>query len=111
MSHSFVSNAKSVWIKWQVWTQFPKRGILNQFPGLRLVYLDNYAGHMRNFTGSVDCWGFLGGEGWRQGQTILLRKNNDERGAGGLAWENAVLIKTIHLIATLKKWGVTVSLK
>ena len=21
---------------------------------------DNYAEHMRNFTGSVDCWGFLG---------------------------------------------------
>ena len=36
------------------------RGILNQFPGPRLVYFDNYAGHMRNFTGSVDCWGFLG---------------------------------------------------
>ena len=37
---------------------WPKRGVLNQFPGPRLVYLDNYAGHMRNFTGSVDCWGF-----------------------------------------------------
>ena len=24
---------------------------------------DNYAGHMRNFTGSVDCCGFLGGGG------------------------------------------------
>ena len=24
------------------------------------MYLDNYAGHMRNFTVSVDCWGFLG---------------------------------------------------
>ena len=24
---------------------------------------DNYAGHMRNFTGNVDCWGFLGGGG------------------------------------------------
>ena len=24
------------------------------------MYLDNYAGHMRNFTGSVYCWGFLG---------------------------------------------------
>ena len=48
---------------------------------------DNYAGHMRNFTGSVDCWGFLGGGGggWRQGQTILLRKDNDEGGAGCLA--------------------------
>ena len=34
-----------------------------QFPGPRLVYLDNYAGHMRNFTGSVDCLGFLGREG------------------------------------------------
>ena len=66
----------------------------------------NYAGHMRNFTGSV----FRGGM-WRQGQTILLRKNNDEGGAGCLAWENAVLMKTIHLIATLKKWGVTVALK
>ena len=64
--------------------------MLNQFPGPRLVYLDNYAGHMRNFTGSVDCWGFLGGRGvegggWRQGQNILLRKNNDEGGAGCLA--------------------------
>ena len=48
------------------------------------MYFDNYAGHMRNFTGSVDCWGFLGGGGG-QGQTILLRKNNDERGAGCLA--------------------------
>ena len=46
-----------------------------------------------------------------QGQTILLRKNNGEGGAGYLACENAVLIKTIHLIATLKKWGVTASLK
>ena len=48
---------------------------------------DNYAEHMRNFTGSVDCWGFLGvgGGGWRQGQTILLRKNNVEGGAGCLA--------------------------
>ena len=27
------------------------------------MYFDNYAGHMRNFTGSVDCWGFLAGEG------------------------------------------------
>ena len=44
--------------KMTVLTQFPKRGILNQFPGPRLVYLDYYAGHMRNFTGSVDCWGF-----------------------------------------------------
>ena len=50
------------------------------------MYLDNYAGHMRNFTGSVDCWEFLGGGGgWRQDQTILLRKNNDEGGAGCLA--------------------------
>ena len=24
------------------------------------MYLDNYAGHVRNFTGSVDCWGFSG---------------------------------------------------
>ena len=46
-----------------VLTQFPKRGI---FPGPRLVYLDNYAGHMRNFTGSVGCWGFLG-RGWGGG--------------------------------------------
>ena len=43
-----------------VQTQFPKRGIFNQFLGPRLVYLDNNAGHMRNFTGSVDCWGILG---------------------------------------------------
>ena len=27
------------------------------------MYFNNYAGHMRNFTGSVDCWGFLGGRG------------------------------------------------
>ena len=27
------------------------------------MYLDNYAGHMRNFTGRVDCWGFLVGGG------------------------------------------------
>ena len=27
------------------------------------MYLDNYAGHMRNFTGSADCWSFLGGGG------------------------------------------------
>ena len=27
-----------------VLTQFPKRGILNQSPGPRLVYIDNYAG-------------------------------------------------------------------
>ena len=27
------------------------------------MYFDNYAGHMCNFTGSVDCWGFLGGGG------------------------------------------------
>ena len=33
----------------------------NQFPGPCFVYLDNYAG--RNFTASVDCWGFLGGGG------------------------------------------------
>ena len=26
------------------------------------MYLDNYAGHMRNFMGSVDCWGFKGGK-------------------------------------------------
>ena len=52
------------------------------------MYFDNYAGHMRNFTGSVDCWGFLGrrgGGGLKQGQTSLLRKNNDEGGAGCLA--------------------------
>ena len=50
------------------------------------MYLDNYAGHMRKFSGSVDCWGFFrGGGGWRQDQTILLRKNNDEGGAGCLA--------------------------
>ena len=49
------------------------------------MYLDNYAGHMRNFTGSVDCWGFLAAGGWRQGQTILLCKKNDEGGAGCLA--------------------------
>ena len=48
-------------------------------------------------------YGRGGGGGWRQGQTILLRKNNDEGGAGCLALENVVLIKTIHLIATLKK--------
>ena len=68
--------------KMAVLTQFPKRGILNQFPGPRLVYFDNYAGHMRNSTGSVFRGG---GGGWRQGQTILLRKNNDEGGAGCLA--------------------------
>ena len=69
------------------------------------MYLDNYAGHRRNFTRSVDCWGFFfgGGGGGKQGQTILLRKNNEEGGAGCLASENAVLIKTINLIATLKK--------
>ena len=67
------------------------------------MYLDNYAGHMRNFTGSEDCLWEGGGGGWRQGQTILLRKNNDEGGTGCLALENVVLIKTIHLIATLKK--------
>ena len=65
------------------------------------MYLDNYAGHMRNFTGSVDCCGCLAGGGWRQGQTILSRKNNDEGGAGCLARENVILIKTIHLIATV----------
>ena len=27
------------------------------------MYLENYAGHMSNFTGSVDCWVFLGGGG------------------------------------------------
>ena len=30
------------------------------------MYFDNYnnyAGHMLNFTGSVDCWGFLAGGG------------------------------------------------
>ena len=27
------------------------------------MYLDNYVGHMRNFSGSVDCQGFLGGRG------------------------------------------------
>ena len=36
-----------------------------------------------------------GGGGWRQGKTILLRKNNDEGGEGCLACENAVLIQTI----------------
>ena len=53
----------------------------------------------------MDCWGVLGvgGGSRRQGQTILLRKNNDEGGAGCLACENAVLIKNIHLVATLKK--------
>ena len=47
------------------------------------MFFVNDAGHMRNFTGSV----FRGGGGgmWRQGQTILLRKNNDEGGAGCLA--------------------------
>ena len=50
------------------------------------MYLDNYVGHMRNFSGCVDCRGaFRGGGGWRQGQTILLRKNNDVGGAGCLA--------------------------
>ena len=46
------------------------------------MFFVNDAGHMRNFTGSV----FMGGGGmWRRGQTILLRKNNDEGGAGCLA--------------------------
>ena len=48
------------------------------------MYFDNYAGHVRNFTGSVFRVGG-GGGGWRQGQTILLRKNNDEGGTGCLA--------------------------
>ena len=50
------------------------------------MYLDNYAGHMYNFTGSVDCWEFFfGGGEWREDQTILLRKNNDEGREGCLA--------------------------
>ena len=59
--------------KMAVQTQFRKRGILNKFPSPRLVYLDNYAGHMRNFTGSVDCWGFQG----EQGQAILSCKGGE----------------------------------
>ena len=47
------------------------------------MYFDNYAGHMRNFTGSVLRPGGGGGM-WKEGQTILLRKNNDEGGAGCL---------------------------
>ena len=30
----------------------------NQFPGPHPVHLDNYAGLMRNFTGSLNCWDF-----------------------------------------------------
>ena len=32
------------------------------------MYLDNYAGHMRNFTGGVDCWGFFAGGGGAGGR-------------------------------------------
>ena len=52
------------------------------------MYLDNYAGHMRNFTGSVDCWGFfLGGGGGVGGRVkpFYYAKNNDEGGARCLA--------------------------
>ena len=49
------------------------------------MYLDNYAGHMRNFTGSVDCWGFLGGGGGAGSNHFITEKNNDVGGAGCLA--------------------------
>ena len=26
------------------------------------MHLDDYAEHMRNFTGNVDCWDFYGGK-------------------------------------------------
>ena len=48
--------------------------MLNQFPGPRLVCFDNYAGHMRNFTGSVDCWGFLGGGGVEAGSNHFIKQ-------------------------------------
>jgi len=38
------------------------------------VHLDNYAGHMRNFIGSVKLLGFLVG----QGLAISSCNNNDE---------------------------------
>ena len=55
-------------------TQFPKRGILNQFPGPHLAHLNNYAAHIRNFTGSVNWWDFFfffGGEGARLSHFIM----------------------------------------
>ena len=37
--------------KMTVYTQFSKRGVLNQSSGPGLLYLDNYAGQMPNFIG------------------------------------------------------------
>ena len=30
----------------------------NQFPSPHIAHIDNYAGHMRNFTGSLNGWDF-----------------------------------------------------
>ena len=47
------------------------------------MYFDNYAGHMRNFTGSVDCWGFLGGGGVEAGSNhFITQKKMTREGQG-----------------------------
>ena len=56
--------------------------LLNQFPGPPLVCFDNYAGHMRNFTGSVDCWGFLGGGGGGRVKPFYYAKTMTREGQG-----------------------------
>ena len=50
------------------------------------MYLDNYAGHVRNFTGSADCWEFLG---------VF-------RGGGGR-------VKPFYYVKTMKRGGGRVS--
>ena len=48
------------------------------------MYFDNYAGHMRNFTGSVDCWGFLGVGGGAGGRvkSFFYAKRMTREGQG-----------------------------
>ena len=46
------------------------------------MYLDNYAGHMRNFSGSVDCWGFLEGGGGGRVKPFYYAKTMTREGQG-----------------------------
>ena len=46
------------------------------------MYFDNYAEHMLNFTGSVDCWGFLGGGGRGRVKPFYYAKTMTREGQG-----------------------------